>query len=315
MMAAAPSPGWLIARQSARFVLRERTVALLSLMFVVLVLISAWLGWSATSTVNRIYLDAAAFLQKAGQPVPTNPVLDISPLSLMRNMSVYVALIGALSAIVIGNRLIGIDRKAGVLPLIGIRPLGRDAYAAGKIAALTGLILALAAVAGLVAVATFLVLPAIVLTGGQWAQLAGFMAVTALYMGFFGLIGLASGAAAKSETVGLLLPVTLWLTLTFIFPQLTANLNPTAAINPISALATPPDTSFFYWTAHILGPFSLADAYKFASAGLLDYLPQGITSPSFIPPVINLMLATGVAGAIAWRALTRLSMTQGDYDV
>ena len=314
-MQGAPSPGWLIARQSARFVLRERTVALLSLMFVVLVLLSAWLGWSATSTVNRIYLDAADFLQAAGQPVPTNPVLDISPLSLMRNMSVYVALIGALSAIVIGNRLIGLDRKAGVLPLIGIRLLGRNAYAAGKIAALTGLILALAAVAALVAVATFLVLPAITLTGMQWAQLAGFMAVTTLYMGIFGLIGLAAGAGSRSETVGLLLPVTLWLTLTFILPQLTANLNPTAAINPISALATPPDTSFFHWAAVVLGPVSLADAYKFASAAFLDYLPQGIASPSFIPPVITLVLATGVAGAIAWRALTRLSMTQGEYNV
>lgn len=314
-MQGAPSPGWLIARQSARFVLRERTVALLSLMFVVLVLLSAWLGWSATSTVNRIYLDAADFLQAAGQPVPTNPVLDISPLSLMRNMSVYVALIGALSAIVIGNRLIGLDRKAGVLPLIGIRLLGRNAYAAGKIAALTGLILALAAVAALVAVATFLVLPAITLTGMQWAQLAGFMAVTTLYMGIFGLIGLAAGAGSRSETVGLLLPVTLWLTLTFILPQLTANLNPTAAINPISALAVPPDTSFFHWAAIVLGPVSLADAYKFASAGLLDYLPQGIASPSFIPPVITLVLAIGVAAALAWRALTRLSMTQGEYNV
>ena len=314
-MQGALSPGWLIARQSARFVLREGTVALLSGMFVVLVLISAWLGWSATSTVNQIYLDAAAFLKSAGQPVPTNPVLDISPLSLMRNMSVYVALIGALSAIVIGNRLIGLDRKAGVLPLIGIRPLGRNAYATGKIAALTGLMLALAAVAALVAVATFLVLPAVIMTGAQWAQLAGFMAVTMLYMGIFGLIGLASGAWAKSETVGLLLPVTLWLTLTFILPQLTANLNPTAAINPISALAVPPDTAFFNWAARLLGPFSLADAYKFASAGLLDYLPQSVTSPSFIPPVLNLVLATGVAGAIAWRTLTRLSMTQGEYNV
>ena len=309
------SPGWLIARQSARFVLRERTVALLSLMFVALVLISAWLGWSATSTVNRIYLDAAAFLQSAGQPVPTNPVLDVSPLALMRNMSVYVALIGALSAIVIGNRLIGLDRKAGVLPLIGSRTLGRNGYAGGKIVALTGLILALAAVAALVAVATFLVLPAITLTAMQWAQLAGFMAVTTLYMGIFGLIGLAAGAAARSETVGLLLPVTLWLTLTFILPQLTANLNPTAAINPISALTAPPDTSFFSWTARILGPFSLADAYKFASARLLDYLPQGIASPSFISPVVTLILATGVAAALAWRALTRLSMTQGEYNV
>ena len=41
--------------------------------------------------------------------------------------------------------------------------------------ALTGLILALAAVAAVVAVAPFLVLLAKALTAMQWAQLAGFM--------------------------------------------------------------------------------------------------------------------------------------------
>ena len=45
------------------------------------------------------------------------------------------------------------------------------------------------------------------------------------------------------------------------------------------------------------------------------YLPQGIASPSFIPPVITLVLATGLVGGVAWRALTRLSMTQGEYNV
>ncbi len=313
-MAQARAPAWAIASQSARFVLRERTVALLAVLFVALVLISAWLGWQATATVDRIYLDAAAFLQKTGQPVPANPVLDISPLSLMRNMSVYVALIGALSVIVIGNRLVGLDRKAGVLPLIGIRPFSRATYAAGKIAALAGLILILALISGGVAAVTFLFLPAVVPTAAQWAQLAGFIGISALYMAIFGLVALGAGAAARSETVGLLVPVTLWLTLTFIFPQLTANLNPTAAINPISALAPLPDTPFFHAASQILGPLSLADAYRFASAGLLDYLPPGMGSPAFLPPIADLMLATLFAAGFAWHALTRQSMAQGDYD-
>lgn len=315
MMAAVVSPGLLVASHSVRLVLRERTVALLCGMFAVLVLISAWLGWSATATVNRIYIDAAAFLKAAGQPVPSNPVLDVSPLSLMRNMSVYVALIGALSAIVIGNRLISLDRKAGVLPLIGVRPFSRNAYAGGKIAALVWLILTLGLVAGFVAVATFLMLPAVTLSAAQWGQFTGFMALSMLYMSIFGLAGLAAGAWARSETVGLLLPVTLWLTLTFIFPQLTANLNPTAAINPVSALMNPPDTVFFHWAAQILGPVSLADAYKFAAAGLLDYLPPGTASPSAIPPIATLILATAGATVLAWRALIGLTMTIGDYDV
>jgi ABC-type transport system involved in multi-copper enzyme maturation permease subunit len=269
------SAALLIGGHSSRFVLRERTVALLVVMFVVLVLISAWLGWQATATVNRIYQDAVLFLTASGLPVPPNPVLDISPLSLMRNMSVYVSLMGALAAIVIGNRLVTLDRKAGVLPLIGTRPLSGASYAGGKIGALIGVILVLAIVAGLVSVATFAMLPAISVTNAQWLQLTGFFAVSTVYMMVFGLIGLIAAALARSETVGLLVPVNIWLTLTFIFPQLTANLNPTAAINPIAALAPPPDTAFFHAMGHILGSVSLADAYKFASAGLLDLMPKG----------------------------------------
>ena len=309
------SPTWLIAGQSVRFVLRERTVALLSGMFVVLVLISAWLGWQATATVNRIYLDAAAFLAGAGQPVPPNPVLDISPLTLMRNMSVYVSLIGALAAIVIGNRLVALDRKAGVLPLIGVRPISVSDYALAKIAALLGLILGLALLAGIVGAATLSLLPAISVTAGQWGQLAAFFGISALYMAAFGMFGLAAGAWARSETVGLLLPVTAWLTLTFVAPQLTANLNPTAALNPISGLAPPPDTAFFHATGQALGSVSLADAYKFASASLLDVLPPGIASPAIIPPIPVLLLALALALAMAWRALTGLRMATGDYDV
>ncbi len=313
-MSPAMHPIILIARHSTKCVLRERTVALLAVMFVLLVLISAWLGWQATSTVNRIYLDAALFLATAGQPVPPNPVLDISPLALMRNLSVYVSLIGALAAIVIGNRLVTMDRKAGVLPLMGVRPLSGPHYAAGKIAALLGLILSLTLMAGFVSVATLAALPAISVTALQWLQLAGFFAVSALYMLLFGLMGLTAGAMARSESVGLLLPVTAWLTLTFIFPQLTSNLNPTAAINPIAALAPPPDTPFFHAMGQILGSVSLADAYKFASAGLLELGGTAAGSPAFLPPAAVLVLALGVSLTLAVRGLIRLRFVQGDFN-
>ena len=123
----------MIAGQSVCLALRESTVLLMAGLFAVLVLLSAWLGWQATETVNRIYLDAAQVLAAAGKPVPANPVLDSSPLVLMRNVSIYVILIGALSAIVIGNRLVALDRKAGVLPLIASRPVTAATYADGKL--------------------------------------------------------------------------------------------------------------------------------------------------------------------------------------
>lgn len=309
------SPSGLIARQSVSLILRERIVTLLALMFVVLVLLSAWLGWSATATVNGIYINAAAFLTAAGQPVPPNPVLDISPLSLLRNMVIYVALIGALAAVVVGNQLAVMDRRSGALPLIGTRPLSPRDYAMGKLTALIWVVASLTAIAASVSIVTFALLPGTALTGAGWLKLTGFFGLSALYMLVFGLLGLGCAAWSRSESVGLLIPVTVWLTVTFILPSLTGNIHPTAAINPVSALAAAPDTAFFHWTGWLLGPFSLAESYKIAAARLLDFLPATFVARSAVPPLLSLLLAACAAAAGAIYALTTMDRTKGDVDV
>ncbi|MES2142794.1 MAG: hypothetical protein V4516_00175, partial [Pseudomonadota bacterium] len=101
--------------------------------------------------------------------------------------------------------------------------------------------------AALVSAATLIALPAISVTQGQWAQLLAFFALSGGYLLFFGLTAVGAAARSRSETVGLLLPVTLWLVLTFVLPSVTGNVLPTASINPVSALATPPDAAFFQW--------------------------------------------------------------------
>ncbi len=305
----------LIARQSALFIFRERTVALLSGLFVALVLISAYLGWSATSTVNSIYGDAVIYLTEAGSPIPPNPVTTISPLSLLRNMSIYVSLIGALAAIVIGYQLIAMDRKSGVMPLLGSRPFAQKSYATGKITALVIVTCALMGVAALISIGTFLVLPEFTLTLGGWGRLAAFFALSTGYMILFGLMGLASAALARTESVALLLPMTIWLTVTFILPSLTANILPTAAINPISALAPAPDSAFFDWSGLLIGPFSIAESFKYLSAQALEFLPPTAVVTSAIPPFADLLLTLVIAAAVAIWAMARMDPTKGDYNV
>ena len=310
-----PSVSGLIARQSLRLTLREGTVLVIAALFVVLVMTSAWLGWRATATVNAIYTDAAAFLQSQARPVPPNPVLENSPLSLLRNVAVYVSLIGVLAAIIVGNRLIALDRKSGVLPLFGTRTGNGWSYAAGKVLALLALVGVLTVTAAIVSAATLLALPAISVTGGQWAQLLAFFALSGGYLLAFGLVALGTAARSRSETVGLLLPVTIWLVLTFVLPSVTGNLLPTASINPVSALAPPPEAAFFRWTGWLVGPLSVAESYRFLSAGLLDFLPAGRASASAIPPLATLL--TAIAAALFWamRALRTLDLTRSDYDV
>lgn len=304
----------LIAIESAKHVFREKTVSFLSVIFIALVVVSAYLGWSATHTVNAIYLDATQYLKTAGHAIPPNPILDISPLSLLRNMSIYVLLIGALAAIVIGFSLIEVDRKSGVMPLLGSRPFHQGAYARGKILALATVLFGLMFIAALVSVLTFLLLPEFRLDGHGWLKFTAFFLASYGYMLFFGFIATASAAWAKSEAVGLILPVTVWLTLTFILPSLTSNIHPTAAINPISALAPPPDSSFFQWMGWVIGPVSIAEAFKYLSADFLDFLPSTATFPSFIPPGLELLIAIVLAGAVSMRAMLHMDVTRGDYD-
>ncbi len=305
----------VIARQSVLYILREKTVALLAGLFVFLVLVSAYLGWSATSTVNAIYADAVVYLTAAGQQIPANPVTEVSPLALMRNMSIYVSLIGVLVAIVIGYQLIASDRKSGVIPLLGSRPFEQGSYVSGKIKALMATVVALMAVAAAISTATFLLLPSVHLSGWGWAKLFGFFGLSSVYMLIFGLLAMAAAAGSRSESVGLLLPVTIWLTVTFIFPSLTANIHPTAAINPVSAMAPPPDTTFFHWTGWLIGPFSIAESFKYLSAQLLDFLPPTAKVHSLVPVLPDLLLALIGASWIATRTMLNMDMAHGDYDV
>lgn len=305
---------WTIARHALLNSARERTVALLALLFLVLVVVSAYLGWSATTTVNAIYLRSVEFMSAQGQTIPPNPVLDTSPLALLRNMATYVSLIGSLAAIVVGYQLIAADRKAGTIPLLGTRPLSRLDYALGKSAALVIAIAGLVIFAAAINTATFLILPEFRLDAAGWSKLAGFYATSALYLLAFGFLGLAFGARARSETVGLLVPVSIWLILTFVLPQITSNINPVAALNPVSALLNAPSSAFFQFTGWALGPFSLAQAYRVVAAQLLDFLPATYLERSAIAPLATLVLAAVATGALATCSVARLDMTKGDYD-
>lgn len=306
---------YLIAGQSVRLALREQTVVVMAALLLALVLLSAWLGWQATTTVHQIYLDAAAFLAAAGKPVPDIQILNTSALGLMRNLAVYFTLIGALSAIVIGNRLVALDRKGGILPLLGTRPVTRATYAVGKILALVILIGGLVVLAAVISAATLFILPDAKFSPADWGRLTAFFGVSTLYILIFGLAALAATARSRSETIGILVPVTFWLTATFILPALTLNLTPTAVLNPISALVPAPETAFFGWTRWALGPFSVAQNYGSTAAGLLGYRPALWVSGAAIPPLASLSVILSAAVWAAYSGLRRLSQTDEGCDV
>jgi len=304
---------WIMSQITIRQSVRDKTVFLLSFLFLILVLVSAYLGWSATNTVNAIYLKTAVFLAANGLPVPSNPVLESSPLVLLRNMNTYVSLIGALAAIVLGYQMVAGDRKAGVLPLIGSRPIQTGQFALAKIVAVSFVLGAVLLIASLINTLTFLLLPAFHLSAIEWQHLIAFYLASGLYMLFFGLLGMLFSALAKNESIALLVPVTLWLTLTFIFPQLTSSINPMASLNPLSATAAAPTSAFFHYSTLILHPISMVEVYRTVSAQLLGFQPSTSSTHSLLEGFLQ--LGGGVLllmGASIW-SITRMDMSKGDY--
>ena len=304
----------VVTLNTLRVALRDRTVLWLALLFLAMVVLSAYLGWSATNTVNHIYTQALPMLRATGLPIPPNPLADMPPLAMLRNMTTYISLLGALVAIVLGFQTIAEDLRSGVFPLIASRPIHRKAYATGKIFAL---LLSMAGLLGIAAIGTaiaVLLMPGNPMSSADWISLSEFYIVSWLYLCAFGLMAMGSAAWSRSESVALLVPVTVWLVLTFVFPQLSANINPMAALNPIKAMVAPPVSAFFDFTGPVLAPFSLVGAYRDVAATLLGFAPADPSSLGMKGGLVLISTANLVFGALAMTALSRLSGTRSNND-
>ena len=302
-----------VAQSGLSLALRDRTIALLAAMFFVMVLVSAYLGWSATETVNAIYAQAVPALKAQAMQIPPNPVGDMPPLSLFRNMVTYVALLGALAALVLGHQTVSSDRKSGAFPLLLSRPISRAGLAGGKIAALVTLIAALLFLAATINVLTMVVLPGLAVTGAVWIGLIKFYAVSALYMLALGLLGALCATVFRTESMSLLVPVTVWLALTFILPQVTANIGPMAALNPVSANLVAPDSTFFAATAKIFGPVSIAESYRYLAASVLEIASGAGTTTTGVGALLSLIITNLVLAVAFIFSIHRFDGSRSDY--
>jgi hypothetical protein len=113
---------------------------------------------------------------------------------------------------------------------------------------------------------------------------------------------------------GLIAATVVWLVITFVLPELTANVHPTAAINPVSTLAGTPDSGFFHLMSTILGPLSLAEGFAWLSGDLLSFVPDGLAPRGPIPPAVTLPVALILAGVFAARSTAKLDLNAGGPD-
>jgi len=295
-----------VVRQEIRAAFRERLAIALLVVFLGMTLASAAIGWSSHHTVMSVYKETVTEL---GRNVP-NPFADVSALEALKNSIIYIVLIGALLAIVAGVRAGVRDRKAGVTDLVLSRPVGARSYMAGKLLGVQAWIGIALAAALIVSWFSVWVISRTPLGIADTGALIGFFALAWVFLLPFSVMGLIAGSRSRHESSALLVPVLVWVAITFAIPQLGTAQNPTALLNPVpSATST---TDLFFRVNHaVFQPISITEHFKHMS-GVIMHL-RDITSTAWVGDILSvLIVAAFCVGALL--VATRSSMRRPLYE-
>jgi ABC-type transport system involved in multi-copper enzyme maturation permease subunit len=267
---------------------RQRVFLALLVALLTMTALAGVLGWSSHQTIVRVYDEAVKLLASTGKPAPPNPFLLKPTLSLLSNMVVYIPLIGALLALIVGHLSIVDDETNGTGRLVFSRQISRTSYVMGKIASDTVVLAVVLAASLLVSVAALLVVNRTI-AGADLGRLGLFYALSWLYLMVFALIGMVTVLMTRRRSIALLSAMGAWLVITFVIPQFTSGLRPTQSLNPITDPAST-SQAFFEITSKSR-PYSVVEQYKQASASIL----QTGTAESFGQTIQRVLPIGGLA--------------------
>ena len=259
------------------------------------------LGWTSHRTIIGVYDESTKLVAARGQTAPPNPFLLKPTLSMLSNEMIYITMIGALVAIVVGHLAVADDETNGVGRLVFSRPIGRRDYTLGKLAAAGTLLGAGVAVSYLVSVAALTIVNRFP-TGGDLARLAGFYLFAWLYLMVFAAIGAVTVLLLRRRSLGLLAAIGVWLTLTFALPQFTSGLRPSQSLNPIVD-PVPTNQTLFQITSHAR-PYSIAEQFKEAAGRILATATPEPAADTWLR-IAPIAAAFALLTALTWNLIAR----------
>jgi ABC-type transport system involved in multi-copper enzyme maturation permease subunit len=257
----------LVAAHQIRSLRRQQVFLWIFGMLLTMTALAGVLGWLSHQTITRVYDEAVRMLASEGKPAPPNPFLLKPKLSLLSNMVVYIPLLGALLALVLGHLSVAEDEEQGIGRLIFSRPITRTGYLTGRLAGSALVLTAVLAVGLLVSALSLGLIDGSVPAGSDLGRIVLFYGLSWLYLMVFVLIGMVTVLVTQRRSLGLLAALGAWLVITFAVPQFTSGLHPSASLNPIVAPVGTTQT-FFRITA-ALRPLSVVEQYKEASGRIL----------------------------------------------
>jgi len=208
-----------LAGKEIKTAFKDNIFIIITGLFVILSVISVYIGSSTKNAEMQAYQDILQMLKSQGATsFPAPP--QIFHLSVLSNIISYVSMIGAVVAIFLGFETFSGERAAGMLKLIAVRPVYRDQIVTGKLlggGAVIGLLLGVIMIFN---ISLFTVVSGMVPSISELARLLTFFLLAFAYLMVFYITTMYVSIKTNDSAFGFLLMMILWITVSFVLPQL-----------------------------------------------------------------------------------------------
>jgi len=258
----------LLAKKDTKLLIKDRSFLIILGIFVAMSIISFCIGYFTNHTIMDIYNATALELKALSQPVPPIPFQQ-EPLGIMKNMIIYIVLIGSLLAIAIGH-IIGIsDRKAAATRILFSKPFSKVEFFMGK--SISSLEILFFAILFSFVISSISLVLVNVFSLPNLLSVFEFYAISFVYLAGFVYLGLFFAIKTDSSTKAILIPILLWIVITFALPQISLALYPTGSLNPVLPQTNLLDSSLLSHLHSFVYPFSISEQYKELSSDILGF--------------------------------------------
>ena len=208
-----------LAGKEVKTAFRDNIFLIITGLFVALSVISVYIGSSTKNAEMQAYQDIVQLLKSQGTAsFPAPP--EIFPLSVLSNIISYVSMIGAVVAIFLGFETFSGERANGMLKLIAVRPVFRDQIVTGKLiggGTVIGLLLGIILIFN---IALFAAISGMIPNASVMARLLAFFILAFAYLMLFYIATVYVSIKTNDSAFGFLLMMIIWITISFVLPQL-----------------------------------------------------------------------------------------------
>lgn len=212
-----------VARKEVQSAFRSSTLVTITVLFLGLSVLSAYIGSATKHAEMTIYNETIARLAAGGiTQLPARP--DIQALTMLGNLSEYVAIVGAVLAIMLGYRTVTQERESGGIQLILSRPVFRDQLLTGKLVGNGAIIAMLLALVFVFNASLLAVVGHAVPTALEIARIGMFVVAAFAYMSLFLLLSVFLSVNMRNSASVFLVSLVVWMTSAFVLPQVAETL-------------------------------------------------------------------------------------------